>query len=103
MRIKKGHVAGLVSSAYGIVNGKRIIELEFISHAEVDQEYDLIEIKGKPNIRLRIEGGVHGDTGTIAMIINSIPKALNARPGLLTMNNLPIPSATPLELNRYIE
>ncbi len=101
--VVKGLVAGLKSSAYGILSGERIIQLEFVSHAGVEEEYDSVEIDGEPNIRLKIEGGVHGDIGTIAMIINSIPKVINARPGLHTMNRLAIPSATPAELNRYIE
>jgi len=101
--VMKGCVAGLKSVAYGIVGGEKIIELEFASHARVEEEYDSIEIDGKPNVRLKIEGGVHGDIGTTAMIINSIPKVINAPPGLYTMNRLPIPSATPVELNRYVK
>jgi hypothetical protein len=100
--IVKGCVAGLRSVAYGILAGQKVIELEFVSHARVEEEYDSIEIDGKPNVRLKIEGGVHGDIGTTAMIINSIPKVINASPGLHTMNRLPIPSATPVELNKYV-
>jgi len=99
--VEKGCVSGLKSMAYGVINGEKIIQLEFVSHAGVEEEYDLIEVDGLPNIRLKIEGGVHGDVGTVAMIINSIPKVMNASPGLHTMNHLPIPSATPAELNVY--
>ena len=99
--ITKGCVAGLRSVAYGVVDGEKAIELEFVSHARVEEEYDSIGIDGKPNVRLKIEGGVHGDIGTTAMIINSIPKVINAPAGLHTMNRLPIPSATPVELNKY--
>jgi len=101
--IMKGCVAGLRSVAYGIVHGEKVIELEFVSHVRVEEEYDYIEIDGKPNVRLKIEGGIHGDIGTTAMIINSIPKVINAPPGLHTMNQLPIPSATPVELNKYVK
>lgn len=101
--VRKGLVAGLRSIAYGIVDGRKAIELEFVSHAGVEEEYDMVEIDGMPRIRLKIEGGVHGDIGTAAMIVNSIPKVMNAPPGLHTMNRLPIPSATPLELNRYVK
>jgi len=100
--IAKGRVAGLRSRAYGVVNREKKIELEFVSHAGVKEEYDSVEIEGNPNVRMKIEGGVHGDVGTTAMIINSIPKVINAQPGLHTMNRLPIPSATPMDLNKYI-
>lgn len=101
--IRKGHVAGLRSIAHGFVGGEKRIELEFISHAQVEEEYDSIEIDGEPNVRLRIEGGIHGDVGTTAMIINAIPKVLNASPGLYTMNTLPIPSSTSVELSKYVQ
>lgn len=90
--VKKGYVAGLESLAYGAKDGKKILELKFISHADVEEEYDLIEITGVPNITVKIEGGIHGDIGTTAMIVNSIPKVINASPGLHTMRSLPIPS-----------
>ncbi|MEM2863647.1 MAG: dihydrodipicolinate reductase [Candidatus Bathyarchaeia archaeon] len=91
--IKKGSVAGLKSTAYGLRDGEEKIRLNFISHAGVKDEYDYIEIKGKPSIRMRIEGGIHGDIGTAAIIINSIPKVISSTPGLHTMMDLPIPSA----------
>jgi len=100
--VEEGLVAGLKSRAYGIVDDKKAIELEFVSHAGVDEEYDMVEIDGVPKIRLKIEGGVHGDVGTSAMTVNSILKVMNAPPGLHTMNRLLIPSGTPLELNRYV-
>lgn len=33
------------------------------------------------------------DMGTIAMVVNSFPKVIKAPPGLLTMKDLPVPSA----------
>jgi len=93
IKVRKGQVAGLKSVAHGITEGKKIITLEFISHANVKKPYDAISIKGKPNINLKIEGGIHGDIGTANIIVNSIPKVLNAKPGLATMIDLPIPSA----------
>jgi len=101
--IEKGSVAGLKSAAYGVKGGEKVIELEFISHTEVEEEYDLTEIEGLPNLKVKIEGGIHGDIGTTAMIINSIPKVMNAPPGLHTMKDMPIPSATTAEINRYIK
>ncbi|MGC8849997.1 MAG: dihydrodipicolinate reductase [Candidatus Bathyarchaeia archaeon] len=91
--IKKGSVAGLRSTAYGLKDGEEKIRLDFISHAGIKEEYDYIEIKGRPPVRVRIEGGIHGDIGTAAIIINSIPKVIKSTPGLHTMMDLPIPSA----------
>jgi hypothetical protein len=35
----------------------------------------------------------HGDIGTVAMVVNSIQKVINAPAGLITMKDLPLPSA----------
>ena len=93
--VKPGQVAGLRSYAYGVINGERVIELNFESHGGVGEEFDSVEIEGIPNVREVIHGGVNGDIGTAAMVINSIPKVLKATPGLLTMLDIPIPHATP--------
>ncbi len=101
--VKPGFVAGLKSIAHGIKNGKAVIILEFISHAAVEEEYDAVSIEGTPKIYEKIAGGVHGDIGTVAMIINMIPKVLNAKPGLMTMKDLPLPSATPEDIRVYLQ
>jgi 4-hydroxy-tetrahydrodipicolinate reductase len=101
--VKPGRVAGLRSVAHGIKGGKKVITLEFVSHTNVEKPYDAVTIDGTPSIHQRIEGGVNGDIGTIAMIINSIPKVLNARPGLYTMKDLPLPSSTAKDLMTHIK
>jgi len=100
--VKPGYVAGLKSIAHGIKNGKPVIILEFISHAAVEEEYDAVSIEGAPKIHEKIAGGVHGDLGTVAVIVNMIPKVLNAEPGLVTMKDLPLPSAVTEDLRVYL-
>jgi hypothetical protein len=101
--VKPGQVAGLKSVAHGIEEGKKVITLEFISYAGVKEEYDAVSIEGVPNIYQKIKGGVHGDIGTVATIINSIPKVINANPGLVTMKDLPLPSVTPKDMRIYVK
>lgn len=100
--IRRGKVAGLKSNAHGIRGGKPVIVLEFASYANAEEEYDDVYVEGAPKIHERIFGGVHGDLGTVAMIINMITKVLNAQPGLLTMKDLPIPSATTEDMRVYL-
>ncbi len=100
--VKPGQVAGLKSVALGQRAGKDVVTMEFFSHANVKRPYDSVVIDGEPPIRQRIEGGVHGDTGTIAMIFNAIPKVLNATPGLATMIDLPLASASLGDFRKYI-
>jgi 4-hydroxy-tetrahydrodipicolinate reductase len=41
---------------------------------------------------MKIAGGIHGDVATASITVNSIPKVLQATPGLHTMRDLPLPS-----------
>jgi 4-hydroxy-tetrahydrodipicolinate reductase len=90
--VKLGHVAGLRSVAHGTKSGKSVILLEFVANALVEEQYDAISIEGVPNVNQKIIGGVHGDVGTVAVVLNMIPKVLKAAPGLATMKDLPSPS-----------
>jgi 4-hydroxy-tetrahydrodipicolinate reductase len=92
--ITPGCVIGLKSIAYGKRNGKKAINLEFCANAGVVEEYDEIVIEGKPRIHQKIIGGVHGDIGTVAMTINTIPRAIEAPAGLQLVKDLPPPIAT---------
>jgi 4-hydroxy-tetrahydrodipicolinate reductase len=92
--VPKGHVCGIQSKAIAKRNGEEIILLDFIAYAGDHEEYDSIEIDGIPPLYQKIIGGVHGDIGTAAMVVNLIPKVINAKSGLLTMKDLPVPCYT---------
>ncbi|MFW9993451.1 MAG: Gfo/Idh/MocA family oxidoreductase [Candidatus Odinarchaeota archaeon] len=93
--IPEGAVRGLRSTAVGKKNGSDFITLDFFAYAGDHEEYDSILIEGKPRISQKIEGGVHGDVGTAAMVVNLIPHVYySARKGLLTMKDLPVPCNT---------
>jgi 4-hydroxy-tetrahydrodipicolinate reductase len=59
------------------------------------ESYETIEIEGTPRLSMRIAGGIHGDIATASLVLNSIPKVLEAAPGLHTMRDLPLPSFFP--------
>lgn len=102
IRIKAGNTAGLKQKARGIVKKKEAITLDFQAYIGAEDEHDSIEITGVPNIKQRIQPCVHGDIGTVAMVINSIPKVIKAPSGLLTMKDLPIPSAALENMTKYL-
>jgi len=89
--VEPGCVIGLTSVAYGQKGGKDIITLEFCANAAVEEEYDEIIVEGEPQIHQKIIGGVHGDIGTVAVTINTIPRAIEASSGLILMKDLPLP------------
>lgn len=89
-----GNVVGLQSKAFAKNLGREIINLDFVAYAGDHEEYDSVVIDGSPSIEQKIIGGVHGDLGTSAMVVNLIPIAVAARSGLLTMKDIPVPRYT---------
>ena len=93
-RVEEGYVRGLHSRGVARKGDKELIILDFYAYSGDHEEYDSVVIDGVPGINQKIIGGVHGDVGTASMIVNLIPKTINARPGLLTMKDLPTPCFT---------
>ncbi|MEM2439789.1 MAG: Gfo/Idh/MocA family oxidoreductase [Candidatus Bathyarchaeia archaeon] len=103
IEVKAGRVAGLKQTAKGYKEGKEVIALDFQAYIGAEEEYDAITITGVPTIKQKIQPCIHGDIGTVAIVINTIPKVLNAPAGLLTMKDLPVPSATLEDLRKYLK
>ena len=101
--VKAGNVAGLRQKAEGVSKGKKLITLDFQAYIGAEEEYDAITILGVPNVKQKIQPCVHGDLGTVAVITNSIPKVINAPAGLLTMKDLPVPSAAVEDMRKYVK
>ena len=102
IKVSIGKVAGLRQKAKGVMQKKEVIVLDFQAYIGAEEEYDAITISGVPSIRQKIQPCVHGDSGTIAMIVNAIPKVINAPAGLVTMKDLPVPSTTAEDMRKYI-
>lgn len=92
-----GDVAGVNMTGQGLKNGEVVYDM--IHPQQIEPELagvhtgDYIELVGSPNISMAITPEVEGGIGTIAMCINMIPHVINARPGLRTMLDLPVPHA----------
>lgn len=89
LKVAPGQVAGVHQTIYGKGAINVSLELRMYVGAE-DVAADRVIIKGVPNIELEIKEGVHGDRATAAMVVNSIPRVVVARPGVLTMDDIPI-------------
>jgi 4-hydroxy-tetrahydrodipicolinate reductase len=94
LKVKTGDVAGLRQKAFGMKANREAITLDFQAYLGAEEEYDAIRIEGVPPVNQKIQPCVHGDIGTVATVVNSIPKVLHAPAGLFTMKDLPVPSAT---------
>ncbi|MCL1982971.1 MAG: 2,4-diaminopentanoate dehydrogenase [Clostridiales bacterium] len=92
-----GQTAGCAMKGFGYVDGELKIEMDHPQQIEPEQvgvqTGDYVIITGKPNINMVNSPEVPGGIGTIAMCVNMIPHVINARPGLWTMIDLPVPRA----------
>lgn len=95
--VEAGNVAGCKHTAQGVAGGRVLIELvhpqQILPELEGVETGDFIEISGEPDISLEIQPEIPGGMGTMAMAVNMIPQVLAARPGLLSMADLPVPAA----------
>ena len=89
LRVAPGQVAGVHQTIEG--KGKINVRLELRMYVGAeDVAADRVIVKGVPDLEMEIKGGVHGDRATAAMVVNSIPRVISARPGVLTMDDIPI-------------
>jgi len=89
LKVAPGQVAGVHQTIDGKGKINVSLELKMFVGAEATAA-DRVVIKGVPDLEMEIKGGVHGDRATAAMVVNSIPRVITARPGVLTMDDIPI-------------
>jgi 4-hydroxy-tetrahydrodipicolinate reductase len=90
--IERGAVAGIVQDAVGYRKGKALVTLHLEAYLGAPSPYDAVRIAGTPPLSMTIAGGVHGDIATASIVVNAIPRILQAPPGLRTMRDMVLPS-----------
>ena len=53
-------------------------------------DFDVVEVKGDPELKLRFEKGVFGDSATVALTVHAAERVGSARAGLITVLDLPL-------------
>jgi hypothetical protein len=92
LAVEAGLVCGLVQEGIGYRGGGRAIVLHMEAYLGAPEAFDQVTIEGSPRICVRAEGGYHGDIATASIAVNTIPRVLEARPGLHTMRTLALPA-----------
>jgi hypothetical protein len=90
LRIPAGATSGIKQHARGYRNGEAAVSLDLQMYVGAESPRDHVLIEGLPKIDMTVAGGIAGDVATAALVINSLPKLLAARPGMLTMLDLPL-------------
>ncbi len=86
--VDKGKVIGLVQDGRGYSKGRMVARYHIEMYAGAESPKDEIELVGNPTIKLQIPSGTPGDIATAAIIVNSIPRVVEATPGLKTVKDL---------------
>jgi len=93
LTVEPQQVAGLRQIMRVKSDGQERLVLDLQISVGATEPHDRVEIIGDPPFSMHIEGGIFGRTATIAALVNTIPKIINAPPGLRTMMELPVPHA----------
>ncbi|MCB1033399.1 MAG: dihydrodipicolinate reductase [Acidobacteria bacterium] len=88
--IGPGKVIGIIQDAVGYRDGETPIRLHMEAYLGAPESYDEVRIEGSPSLRSRLEGGFPGDIATASIVVNCLPRILQAPPGLITMKDLPV-------------
>ena len=91
LTVKPGCVAGVRQFAHGVSSGRDVLRLELQMYVGAPNPRDEIEIAGEPPLKFVLEGGVAGDVATPALLVNTLARLMEARPGLQTMRTLGLP------------
>jgi 2,4-diaminopentanoate dehydrogenase len=88
--IVPGRVAGLRQSAVGLRAGREIVRLDLEMSVAAPDPHDRVVIEGDPPLDVLVQGGTHGDRGTVGTAVNAIPAVIVASAGLKTVLDLPL-------------
>lgn len=91
LEVKAGQTCGLHQRAEARVEGEVRLTLDLKMYLDAPNARDAIRIEGDPPLDVVINGGVAGDQATVAALVNTAPRLLEARPGLLLVTDLPVP------------
>ena len=95
VHVAPGDVAGCRHIGKGYANGELRIELvhpqQIHPHLEGQETGDYIEIHGDPDVNMANKPEIPGGKGTYASSGNYIPLMKAAKPGMLTVVDMPLP------------
>ncbi len=91
---RKGQCCGLHQHGEMKSEGRTVLTLDLRMYLDAPNPYDACQIEGEPSLKIHVDGGVAGDSATVASVVNAAPRILKAPPGLLLMTDIAVPSCT---------
>jgi 4-hydroxy-tetrahydrodipicolinate reductase len=90
LRIPAGAAAGIRQAVRAYRDGDLVVSLDLQVYVGAESPRDHVLVDGDPPVDATIAGGISGDASAAAMLVNSLPRVLAARPGLLNAAVLPL-------------
>ena len=90
-QVERGQVCGVRHLIKGICSGKEVISLDLRIYLDAEPARDTIYIEGTPTLESTIKSPDLEDVAAAGLLVNMSPLVHQARPGLLTMVDLPLP------------
>ena len=91
VEVKKGQCCGLHQRAEVTIDGKIRLTLDLKMYLDAPNAHDSCQIEGNPVLNMKLDGGVAGDSATVAALVNAAPRILKAPAGLLLMTDIAVP------------
>jgi 4-hydroxy-tetrahydrodipicolinate reductase len=91
VEVRRGQTCGLHQHAEARVRGKTCLTLDLKMYLDAPNPHDACQIEGEPPLNVVVNGGVAGDSATVAALVNAGPRVLKAPPGLLLMTDIAVP------------
>ncbi|MEM7683150.1 MAG: dihydrodipicolinate reductase [Planctomycetota bacterium] len=94
-RVEPGQVRGLHQTCEAWDGDIKRVDLDLTMALAEPEPHDRVVIHGDPPLDLLFQGGVPGDTATVAALLSAAVRLPACAPGLLLMTDLPAPRFTP--------
>ena len=90
--VKKGQCCGIHQIVVAKTGQTQRVHMDLKMYLDAKDPHDSIRITGDPPLEVRINGGVAGDSATVASLVNAIPRVLKAPAGVLLMTDVAVPA-----------
>ena len=90
-QLEPKQVCGVRYIVKGISRGKEVISFDLRTYLEAENARNTIYIEGTPSLEMTIKSNDMGDSATAGLLVNMSPGVHQAKPGLLTALDLPLP------------
>jgi 4-hydroxy-tetrahydrodipicolinate reductase len=87
--VEAGRVAGIHQVAVATRGNTEIVRLDLKMYVGAKEPHDRVRLAGEPAMDILFEGGVAGESATIANLINAVPRLIALPPGIRTVLDLP--------------